>query len=280
MRDVPFSVYLMVLPAGYSVYFLWSSLSYQEELPSWPLILAIVLMVVTYIFSHQINMWWWNKYPPRLDSKLAAFLERVSPFFAALGNEERQRFEHRMALFMSDKNFIAKRSRDMPLEEDIKALIAHECIRLTMRLDEYMMDHYGDIIVYDHPFATPRIESLHSIETYHEDGVLVLSREQLLNGYAPDQINIALIAAIKMWIRMNPRVNFPDLTPYSREEIAAVCKLNLDSMDQLTGDHTVGKLGLLIYAMFTGQRPPQFDRAVQTISDLFHLTEERVSLQD
>ena len=126
--------------------------------------------------------------------------------------------------------------------------IAHEFQRLTMGREDYIYKDYDQIVVYNHPFPTPNIEVLHAAEIFSEDGVIILSREQLINGFFdPTQINIALLLAIMTFIESNPRLQYPDVSDIDMKDLVSSHDLSIDPFKAILGVDHIKKLDLLIY---------------------------------
>ena len=48
------------------------------------------------------------------------------------------------------------------LPEDLKAIIAHNLIQLTFGMEDYLLDPYERVVVYNHAFPTPKKQFLHT----------------------------------------------------------------------------------------------------------------------
>ena len=171
-----------------------------------------------------------------------------SAYVNTLETEQQKKFEQRISLFAKLKTFTLKGEKDYELEEDSKCLIAHEFQRLTMGREDYIYKDYDQIVVYNHPFPTPNIEVLHAAEIFSEDGVIILSREQLINGFFdPTQINIALLLAIMTFIESNPRLQYPDVSDIDMKDLVSSHDLSIDPFKAILGVDHIKKLDLLIY---------------------------------
>ena len=111
-RIVALPFFLMILVAGYfaatvdSQYALW-------------VIGPFMAMVLVFVFSPQIDWWWYRQHPPQLPKKLFAFLEKYSRFYRELPPLEQKKFRERLALFPMAKDFKSQ-SEDGTVPEDIK----------------------------------------------------------------------------------------------------------------------------------------------------------------
>lgn len=209
---------------------------------------TIIILVLLYVFQYQINEFFWKRNPPPLDLKLRSWMTHHSNLIQQLSPENRAQFEKRISLFVKLKTFTLKAEKDYELEEDSKCLIAHEFQRLTLGREDFLYKEYDQVVVYNHPFPTPNIEVLHAAEIFSEDGVIILSREQLINGFFdPTQINIALLLAVMTFIESNPRLEYPKVGDIDTEDLLASHNLALDPFKAILGVDHVKTLDILIY---------------------------------
>lgn len=196
--------------------------------------ISIGTLVMIYIYHHQINHWWWKRKPPTLDPKIKALLNSYSSFYKSLSSFECERFDNRLAVFMKIKSFTLKRDKDYQLEEDVKAILSYGFIRLSLGRSDYLFESYDHFVVYDHPFASPNKEFLHSLEIHHEDGVIILSREQLINAFRDPSryIDLSLMAACICFVNHNSTL-FKDDSSWSPGNDYETIS---NQFQQLTGD--------------------------------------------
>ncbi len=212
------------------------------------LLLSFVAIILLYIFQFQVNAWWWRRRIPPLDRKVSDWLDRYSTFLSTLTEDKKQILKQRISLFMKLKTFSLMRDKTYELEEDTKALVAHEFQRLMLGRADFLYEEYDNFVLYNHPFPSPENKSLHCLEVYHEDGVVLLAREQLINGFLdPERFNIGLFAAVQTFVASHPRERYPGLKDIDEEEIVQSFNLDLAQIRGLLGLDYVRKLELLIY---------------------------------
>ena len=159
-------------------------LTFKMEDPnhSYWLIPPVILLVAVYVFHPQIDFWWFKYQPPLLDEPILQWLSLYSGYFKSLEFEDKKKFASRMALFIKAKEFIAIGEEREKVPEDIKAIASHNAIKLTMDKEKFMLNPYERIILYKHAFPSPIHKFLHTVETHHEDGVIIFSIEHLVPG--------------------------------------------------------------------------------------------------
>ena len=240
----------------------------------WSLIPSIFGLVLLYVFQEQIDKTWWSKFPPLLDDKIKAWISVYSPFYQQLSPIDQKKFEGRLSQFMKLKDYTLKVEKDYQLEEDVKALLSHEYIRISFNNKNYHFQLFGHFVLYNHPFASPDYQFLHTIEVNQEDGVVILSKEQLINGFNPDnrQFNIGLYAAAICWLAQFPRLNYPEMTVIDIGDYCEQMGYSLESITQTTGLRRISKLALSIYS-YTNDRvvlQEKYPAIASRLTDIFH----------
>ncbi len=140
------------------------------------LIVPITGLVLLYLFKPQIDFWWHTKYPIKFDEELGKFLASKNPYYANLEGEEKEKFQNRLNLYMEARDFKAvgtNEQRDIPY--DLKALLSSIPIQMTMHKEDFLIGDMDRIFLYKHPFPTPGMQFLHTVETHVEDGVYIFS---------------------------------------------------------------------------------------------------------
>lgn len=158
------------------IYLGYNSLTVRNFEYSFYMIIPITVLVLLYLFKPQIDYWWHTKYPIKFDPELGEFLARNNKFYASLKGEEKTKFENRLNLYMEARDFKAigaQEQRDIPY--DLRALISSIPIELTMDKKDFLIGDMDRIFIYKHPFPTPGMQFLHTIETHVEDGVIIMA---------------------------------------------------------------------------------------------------------
>jgi Mlc titration factor MtfA (ptsG expression regulator) len=160
---------------------IWYSVSISKSY-SWLIFIPAVLLVVIYVFSGQIDFYYHKRFPLRFDEKLRDWSVRYFPHYNSLDEGQKQKFEYRLGLYMSGRAFksVGSEQRDVP--EDIKCMVAAHGIYMTLGMEDFLIGDVDRIFLYKHPFPTPDMPWLHNAEMNAEDGVIILSLEQLTNA--------------------------------------------------------------------------------------------------
>lgn len=206
-------------------------LGWDTRISVW-IIVPVAILVILYTFHGIIDHWWLSKYPLPFDPKLKEWLDKHFVPYQKMDGALRQKFEYRLGLYLNGRLFqsVGKEMRDVP--EDIKCMVAAHGVDMSLGLDDYLIGDVDRIFLYKHPFPSPKFQFLHNVETDLEDGVIILSLEQLLNAVLrPDQYyNTAYHAYAEAIIGVCGISGFPDfddLTWVSIEKITGWTKTSI-----------------------------------------------------
>lgn len=244
---------ILAFPFALALILAFSYSSFDFEGPMTLVVLGcLVALALLYVFHNQIDQWWWKKRPPRLDAPVKAWMTRFSPFYNQLSSTDKGLFESALSIFIRTKEFTLKADKDYQLEEDIKGVIAHEFIRVGRTLPELTYPELDYIVLYNHPFGSPNVQTLHSVELNREDGVVILSKELVVNGFVQPAtyVNISLLAAIMTFVWHHPRLDYPSVSDLTSEQIAEAHGIDLRVILQTLGEDHINKLDLLIFCFF------------------------------
>jgi len=190
---------------------LYQSWSSNSQLSAYLLVPALFTVVI-YVFHGPLDHWWLTRFPLPFDPKLKEWLEKYFVFYQKLDQHLKREFEYRTGLYLDARMFksVGSEWRDVP--EDIKLMVAAHGVYMCLKLDDYLIGDMDRIFLYKHPFPTPINHRLHSVETNLEDGVIILSLEQLTNAVLnpEDYYNVAFHAYAEAFAGMNGQLSFPD----------------------------------------------------------------------
>lgn len=205
------------------------------------LIIPVALLVALYTFHGVIDHWWLTKFPVPFDPKLKDWLTKYFPPYVVLDDELKKKFEFRLGLYLNGRLFqsVGKEMRDVP--EDIKCMVAAHAVNMTLGIDDYLIGDTDRIFLYKHPFPTPKFPFLHNVETDTEDGVIILSLEQLVNAIIrPDlYYNTAYHAYAEAIMFVNNKTEFPSFPEQTWSDIQNISGWNNETICRQTGFQSV-----------------------------------------
>ncbi len=223
----------------------------------------LLILTALYIFNPQIEWWWYNRFPPKIDPKLKSFLLRASPFYAALSPENKDKFEKRIFFYLIGNDFSGMNMESVT--EDMKATVAMYPIALTFSQNNFLLAPYERIIFYKHPFPSPNHRFLHASETNVEDGVIIFSFEQLLQSqYRPDAfINLGYYEYAQVYSYVHNKRPAPLVNEQHWDLIENISGINRESVIKFTGYKVPSLLGCLTSMFF--DHPVKLQRADPTL---------------
>lgn len=119
-----------------------------------------------------------------------AILRKEFTFYNKLSSKNRQIFNHRISVFMDDKNFIAREG--LIINEEIKVLISATAVMLTFGFKNYKLPIIRTILVYPKSFYSKQNEQFHKGEMNPKLGVIALSWEDFKHGFDIENDNLNL----------------------------------------------------------------------------------------
>ncbi len=196
----------------YIIYIGYNNSDYLNPINYWLLPLLIII-VILFLFTPQINHWWHKRNPPKLASFIIRWLETHSEFYNRLSDQDKTKFRDRLSVHLESREFSFMREEKENLPEDFKAIIAHNLIQLTFGQDDYLLDPYERVVAYNHPFPSPKKQFLHNAEVDHEDGVILISTEQLFPAMLDkhNYYNVGMHAYVEAYLNKHNKLSLPSL---------------------------------------------------------------------
>ena len=191
------------LMGGYIAYEM--VVNYQYEW-SYYLILPVVIIAACLSLSPQIDAIGYNIWPPKPDLKLLHILKISSPTFDWVKDEDKEAFIINAVTQMRKMDFIGMKVEDIP--SDVQLMSIYPGLLLEYLFDLPMTKEYNRVVLYKHPFPSPQFKEWHSAEVHHEDGVLLLSMEQMMINYLQPEKHYHVV--FDAWIRAALHLS-PDL---------------------------------------------------------------------
>ncbi|MBK9733563.1 MAG: zinc-dependent peptidase [Saprospiraceae bacterium] len=225
--------------------------SYVERSYSIYIFIPVFFIVALYVFHGVIDHWWRTKFPIKFDPKLRHWLNEHFPYYGSLPERDKSIFEYRLGIYIDARLFKSVGSELGDVPEDIKCMIAAHGIHMTLAQNDYLIGDTDRIYLYKHPFPTPDNQFLHTVETNVEDGVIILSIEQLTNSilYPSHFYNVAYHAYAEAFMGVHNTITFPDCEE-TWGEVEKVCGFSKETLIQQTGYQNLPLLPVHIACFF------------------------------
>lgn len=165
------------------------------------MLLAILIYIVLLYAFKMIEMGYVLKYKKplynhfyfilkRLNGKEKAVLQAQFSFYKRLDNKEKTYFEHRVASFIKDKDFIGRDG--VIITDEIRVLIAATAVMLTFGFRDFYIGLISKIIIYPKAFYSNTNKAYHKGEFNPKLATLVISWEDFNKGFTNEKDNINL----------------------------------------------------------------------------------------
>ncbi|OEK07433.1 hypothetical protein A8C32_18415 [Flavivirga aquatica] len=129
-------------------------------------------------------------YLKELNLEQKSILKNQFSFYKRLTKKEKKYFEHRVSLFIEDKEFIGR--ENVSLTDEVKVLIASTAVMLTFGFRNFYIGFISKIIVYPKVFYSNTNKAFHKGEFNPGLKTLVLSWEDFKLGFHDDKDNLNL----------------------------------------------------------------------------------------
>ncbi|PIA79633.1 hypothetical protein BFR04_01950 [Gaetbulibacter sp. 4G1] len=131
-----------------------------------------------YVFLRQLSM------------SQKAILKNHFSFYKNLTEKEKRYFEHRVALFIKDKDFIGRDGNR--ITDEVKVLISATAVMLTFGFRDFYIGVISKIVVYPNKFYSNTNNAYHKGEFNPKLKALVLSWEDFIAGFNDENDNLNL----------------------------------------------------------------------------------------
>lgn len=152
---------------------------------------AIKMIEVAYVLKYR-KPFYTHFYPflKKLNQEQKHILTSKFHFYNKLSNKEKSYFEHRVASFINDKDFIGRDS--LVITDEIKVLISATAIMLTFGFRDFYIALISKIVVYPNKFYSNTNKAFHKGEFNPKFQTLVLSWEDFKQGFDVENDNLNL----------------------------------------------------------------------------------------
>jgi hypothetical protein len=229
-----------------TLYWAWE---HSDKAAIW-IVPFFVMMAVIYIMSPQIDWWWYDRNPPKLEDRMMQLIERYSAVYQTFNEKEKAFFMSRTALISMTKNYMPMGGMDS-VPSDIEVWIAAHLAVLTLKKEKnFEIEAYENVVVYPKLFPSPQHPLVfHASEIFEEDGVVMLGIEPMLRGITlPNQYyNVVLHEWIKVYLQQEKPSFVHDvddvweslsqISAYSREHIESCIGLPCDDARAVSIHH-------------------------------------------
>lgn len=154
---------------------------------------ALKMVELTYVMKHKKPFFIHSKFfLKKLDNNKKSILSQQFKFYNKLTPNHKLIFEHRVALFIKDKDFIGREG--LEVTDEMKVLISATAVMLTFGFRDFYIGLLNKIFIYPREFYSLAREEFHKGEFNPKLKTLVLSWKDFKNGFenCNDKINLGI----------------------------------------------------------------------------------------
>lgn len=261
-----------ILVVIYCIYMLFTD---RPDQATW-IIAPIVILTLIYLFQPQIDYWWLSRNPINLDDEVVKILQAINPFYPGFNSDEKKNFDTRLMLYVEARQFIAKGTEDKKVPFDIKYALSQVPVTMNIKEKDFRLDKFERIVLYKHPFPSPRFQFLHTYETHVEDGVIILALSHAEKGlFNPAQYyNVAGHAFAEAYIKANPAKEYPAIENDFWKKNEMVSGFTEQQIITTLGFESMDPLSVMINNYFTypDKTKELFHESWKKLDDIFKLS--------
>lgn len=232
--------YLAAPFVGGAIFMLYCTWTFDSAYAIW-IVPFVLVTAVLYVFSPQINWWWYNRRPLELEPRLRLMLENKYGFYRRLDPVAQKRFRDRVGLFRMGVEWMPMAWPDEVVPPDVQLALAAQAVALTFSKPVFLFNKFEKVVVYPKPFPSPEYPFAHASELHEADGCLIFSAEQVMLAFMqPGQwYNVAMHEYAKAFVWSYPQEPypvFPDETIWEAfEKISGMSRQFVESVIGLAG---------------------------------------------
>lgn len=152
---------------------------------------AFRMIEMAYVLKHKKPLYnHFYMFLKQLSEKQRTILQNHFTFYSNLSDKEKKYFEHRLALFIKDKDFIGRNGNR--ITDEMKVLISATAVMLTFGFRDFYIGIISKIVVYPSKFYSNTNKAYHRGEFNPKLKALVLSWEDFKAGFNIDNDNLNL----------------------------------------------------------------------------------------
>lgn len=248
MSRLTFLLYL--IGAGYIGYWLYYIIGEDMVLYSTRIVPGVIFLVLVFIFSPQINWFWWTRYTPSLAESQRKWLLKHSLFYSQLSDEDKRKFEDRVFLFEKSVHLEAKGLESAP--QDFLSAISCQQVMMTFGLNRFLTQPFERFIVYRTHFHSPDNKERHASEINFEDNVIIFAGNQLLFSIRRplEYFNTGIYELARVLMKTQSDILFPGLSENAIEILDSVANYTISQAEAQCNQKLEDRTALAIHHFF------------------------------
>jgi Mlc titration factor MtfA (ptsG expression regulator) len=216
------------------------------------IVFAIVVFALN-IYKIPIDRSGFKNKEVKIDQKLTNVLIIEYPILKTYSDEKIKNFRKRMFQFMYGRESYLVTGETEKLDLYHTVLIAAPAVIMSMETKFDRADDVERFVAYQHPFPSPKMKFLHTAEFDEEDGVLIVSLEQLMLSLKKPEVYYHIVFHIWSERLLLKKENFPAVPPSFINKLYDVFGFNVSAIEKVLGYPSPDLRVVALTAFFTRQ---------------------------
>ena len=131
-------------------------------------------------------------FPKKISDEASCFLNAQFPFYNRLSDKKKMYFEHRIAIFLKNYEFVSR--GNFVITEEVQVHVAATITMLSFGMREYLCDVFDKIIIYPSVYYSNLSKQYHKGEFNPNARAVVFSWEDFQKGFdvSNDNLNLGI----------------------------------------------------------------------------------------
>ena len=195
----------------------------------------LILVIAFLVFKTPLDRWGFRFQDPMLDDQLMRAAEFEYPVVANYSAEQKLEFRRRMFQFLFDRESYLVMGESEKLDLYNTMLLSIPAVVIGMGKSYDNCDDVERLAAYMHPFPSPKMKFLHAAEYDEEDGVVIMSLEQMMMGLRQSDQNYHI--AYHVWSEryINHNEDFPLVPSEFKDHVKKIFGFGHDRIEGTLG---------------------------------------------
>lgn len=257
-----FAVNLAFLALASYMYFTYGGNWYIAIIP------FAIMTVGFLVFKDLIDRWGFKFQDVRLDEQVLRMIMTEYPILKSYSPEQIKIFSKRLVYFLHARESYLVLGETEKLDMYHTILIAAPAVIISMEGREDLAPDIERLVAYKHPFPSPKMKFLHAAEYDSEDGVVIISIEQLMQSLRLPEENYHITYHVWCERKIGKTVGFPEIPEGFEASIERLFGFDKVQMEKLIGYEISDFRILALNAYFTKSKNlkslyPNFCKKIQ-----------------
>lgn len=209
-------------------------------------IVPFAIMTVGFlVFKDLIDRWGFKFQDVKLDEKVLRMIMTEYPTLTSYDVDQLKTFSTRLVYFLHSRESYLVLGETEKLDMYHTILLATPAVIIAMEGSEDLAPDIERLVAYKHPFPSPKKQFLHAAEYDPEDGVMILSIEQLMQSLRLPEEYYHIAFHIWCERKILKTLDFPEMPANFNDSIQELFGFPKMQIDQFIGYDITDSLSLI-----------------------------------